>query len=219
MNLKKIKCIIVDFDETLYSDGDWSGGFEFFGKYLTQQNLLPEIPDVMNKFRYLINLHPEYNNHIIKAIFAYLNDNNIETESFRKFFKDNIWYVIGEKTRFIDPKIILEVSKFYKLYIISDSSLPYLNFYLEHAEIDKNSFDGILSNNYDDEGYTKIPMMKRVLEETRLKSDEIIMIGDSEDSDIKPAKLIGFQSCLVESVDDTLKILQDLINLKSSRIN
>ena len=33
MNLKKIKCVIVDFDATLYSNGDWSREPEFFGKY------------------------------------------------------------------------------------------------------------------------------------------------------------------------------------------
>ena len=95
--------------------------------------------------------------------------------------------------------------------------MPYIEFYLDYANINKNDFTEIIDNKYDDEGYTKIPMMKKVLRDTNLKPDEIIMIGDSEMSDISPAKLVGFQTCLVNTVYDTEKILQDLINLKASK--
>ena len=47
MNLKKIKCVIVDFDETLYSNGDSS--VEEYEDYLVEKNLLPEIPDKYEK--------------------------------------------------------------------------------------------------------------------------------------------------------------------------
>ena len=58
--------------------------------------------------------------------------------------------------------------------------------------------------------------MKRVQIETGVKPNEIIMIGDSEYSDIQPAKLLGFQVQHIKHVSETEKILQDLINIKSS---
>ena len=215
MNLKKVKCVIVDFDATLYSNGDWSKEPAFFGKYLVDRNLLPELPDAESKLEFLRNKYPGY--HIIKFIFAYLHDNGIDDSDFRKFNNEHICEIRGEDTVFIRPEIILETSKCYPIYIVSDSAVPYLEFYLKHAGIDKNLFSGIYDNTYDDETYSKIPIMKRVLEESGVKPNEIIMIGDSLKSDIQPAKLLGFQTLHVKTVQETEKILQDLVNVKASK--
>ena len=128
-----------------------------------------------------------------------------------------MWDVRTKDTVFINPKIIKELSKHYPVYIVSDSSKKYLEFYLKESKIDKSWFSGIYSNTYDDETYSKIPVMKRVLTETGLKPNEIIMIGDSENSDIKPAKLLGFQTKHIKSVFETTDVLQELTNLKSPR--
>ena len=128
-----------------------------------------------------------------------------------------MWDVRTKDTVFINPKVIKELSKHYPIYIVSDSSQIYLEFYLKEAKIDKSWFAGIYSNTYDDETYSKIPVMKRVLTETGLKPNEIIMIGDSENSDIKPAKLLGFQTKHIKSVFETTDILQEITNLKSSK--
>jgi len=213
MSLRKIKCVIVDFDETLYSYGDSST--EEYEDYLVEKNLLPEIPDKYEKGKYLKKIYPNY--HSIKAIFAYLNDNNMDDSEFRDFYNRVVWDVRTDKTVFIEPNIIKKLSKYYPIYIVSDSSKKYLEFYLGEAKINKSWFAGIYSNTYDDETYSKIPVMKRVMNETGLKPNEIIMIGDSENSDINPAKLLGFQTRHIKNVFETGEILQELTNLKSSK--
>lgn len=213
MNLKKIKCIIVDFDSTLYSYGDSSS--EDYEDYLVEKNILPEIPDKYEKRDYLKGLYPKY--HTIKAIFAYLHDNNIDDAGFREFYNREIWEIRTKDTVFIKPEIIKEISKYYPIYIVSDSSVAYLEYYLGESNIDKNWFSGIYSNTYDDETYSKMPVMKIIQNETGVKPNEIIMIGDSEYSDIQPAKLLGFQTQHIKHVSETEKILQDLINIKSSK--
>lgn len=215
MNLKKIKCVIVDFDSTLYSNGDWSKEPELFGSFLEENNLLPEISGWEAKLEYLQKQYPSF--HIIKFIFAYLHDNGIDDSGFRKFNDEHICEIRGKDTVFINPKIIKEVSKYYPIYIVSDSAVPYIEFYLDYAKIDKKAFSGIYDNKYDDETYSKISVMKRVLDETGFKPNEVIMIGDSENSDIKPAKLLGFQSKHIKTVFETEEILQELVNLKSSK--
>ena len=214
MNLKKIKCVIVDFDATLYSNGDWSREPEFFGKYLVDRNILPEIPGWEEKLDFLLEKYPTF--HIIKSIFAYLHDNGIDDLDFRKFNNEHICEIRGKDTVFIKPKIIAEIAKHYPIYIVSDSSVPYIEKYLKFAKIDKKLFSGIYENEYNDETYSKISIMKRVLNESGVKPNEVVMIGDSEMSDIQPGKLLGFQTKLVKSVYDTEEILQNLVNLKSS---
>ena len=213
MNLKKIKCVIVDFDETLYSYGNSS--VEEYEDYLVEHNLLPEIPDKHEKIKYLKSIYPNF--HSIKVIFAYLRDNNMDDSEFRAFYNSVVWDVRTKDTVFINPEIIKQLAKYYPIYIISDSAKVYLEFYLGEAKIDKSWFSGVYSNTYEDETYSKIPVMKRVLNETGFKPNEVIMIGDSEYSDIKPAKLLGLQSKHVKSVYETEGVLQDLINLKSSK--
>lgn len=212
MNLKKIKCVILDFDGTLYSNGDWSGEVKFFGQYLMDNNILPEYKTLDEKVAYLKGQYPNY--HIIQYIFAYLHDNKIDDSDFRKFNDENVCEIRGNDIKFIDPKVISELAKYYEVYMISDSSRVYLDFYLDYAKIKESNFVEILSNEYNDDHYTKIPMMKKVLEKTGLKPSEIIMIGDSERSDIIPAKLVGLQTFKVDGEEDTTKILSELIGLK-----
>lgn len=214
MKLNKVKCVILDFDGTMYSDGDWSNEPILFGDYLVSKNLLPEYKTRDEKIEYLQKKYPNY--HLIQQMFAFLHDNGIDDSDFRKYNNDNICEIRTENIKFIDPKLISDLAKSYALYIISDSAIPYLEFYLDHAKINKNNFESIFSNEYNDEGYTKIPMMKKVLAQTGFNPEEIIMIGDSEKSDIIPAKLLGIQTHHVMHVSETEKLLKRLIRIKNS---
>lgn len=208
MKLNKIKCVVLDFDNTMYSYGEWANEDILTERFLHEQNLLPGIE---NKVEYLSKLYPQY--HIIQFVFAYLHDNNIDDSAFRKFNNENISEIRKPETVFIKPEIIKAISEKYKLFMVSDSFKSYLLYYLDYAKINKDWFDDILQNQYDDEGYTKIPMMKSVLEQTGLKPEEIVMVGDSEKSDIMPAKIVGFQTYHVKDVFDTEKFLNRLLEV------
>lgn len=216
MKLNKVKCVILDFDGTLYSDGDWSNEPKLFGEYLLKKNYLPEHKTWEDKMAQLEKMYPNY--HIIQQVFAFLHDNGIDDSEFRKFNDDNICEIRTDSIVFIKPETIEELAKGYLVYMISDSAIPYLKFYLKHAGVDEANFKKILSNEYNDEGYTKIPMMKNVLADTGLSPEEVIMIGDSEKSDIIPAKLLGIQTHHVKHVSETEKILKKLIRFKNSSI-
>lgn len=217
MNYKKIKCVILDFDNTLYSYGNWDDEHRLYEKFLEQENFLPEINGGEEKLKYMRSLYPNY--HLVQTMYAFMHDNNIDDKPFREFNDKNISNIITDEIVFIDPKVIEELAKSYKVYVISDSQISYLNYYLEYAGVKLSNFTGILSNEYNDEGYTKIPMMKKVLKETGFKPDEIVMVGDNPKTDIAPAKLVGLQTHLVEFVSDTEKFLNKLINLKSAKSN
>ncbi len=213
MNLKKIKCVAIDFDNTMYSYGNWQDEDVLYARFLEQQNYLPEYKTGKEKLDYIETLYPNY--HLIQRMYAYMHDNNIDDKTFRKFNDENISDIVKEDTVFINPEIIDKLAKNYKIYVISDSQVTYLEHYLKYAKISLNNFEAIYSNEYNDEGYTKIPMMRKILKETGLKPNEIVMVGDSEKSDIVPAKLVGFQTYHVKDVYDTEDFLQKLIDLKA----
>ena len=112
MKLNKIKCVVLDFDNTMYSYGEWANEDILTERFLHEQNLLPGIE---NKVEYLSKLYPQY--HIIQFVFAYLHDNNIDDSAFRKFNNENISEIRKPETVFIKPEIIKEISKKYKLFI------------------------------------------------------------------------------------------------------
>lgn len=213
MNLKRIKCVALDFDNTLYSHGNWGDEEVLYAKFLEEQNILPEIANGMDKIKYMRSLYPNF--HLIQMMYGYFRDNGIDEAVFRKFNDENISNIITDEIVFIDPKIISDLAKRYRVFVISDSQISYLEHYLKYAGISLDNFEGIYSNEYTDEGYTKIPMMKKILNKTGLKPEEIIMVGDSEKSDIVPAKLVGFQTYHVKDVFDTSEFLKKLIEVRA----
>ena len=209
MELEKIKCVILDFDNTMYSYGDWTRGDALTEEFLKEQKILP---GVENKLEELKKIYPDL--HLYQRVFAYFRDNGLDDGVYRKFNNERIPDIRTKDTVFIKPEIIEKISKKYKLFMISDSFLSYLLYYLELNKIDKDWFDGIYQNNYEDDDYTKIPMMKKVLTNTGFKPDEIVMVGDNELTDIVSAKSLGYQTYHVKDVFDTENFLNELIKFK-----
>lgn len=212
MNLKKIKCVALDFDNTMYSKGTWANEPLLQAKFLEEQNILPEIKNGLDKLKYMKSLYPNF--HSIQTMYAFMHDNGIDDSAFRKYNEENISDIITDDIVFINPKIIEELSKKYRVFVISDSQKSYLEHYIKYAKIDINNFEGVYANEYNDEGYTKIPMMEKIINKTGLKPEEIVMVGDNEKTDIVPAKLVGLQTYHVKDVFDTEAFLKKLIDLK-----
>ena len=61
---------------------------------------------------------------------------------------------------------------------------------------------------------TKTPYMKKIIDETGFAPNEILMVGDSYQNDIIPAKQLGMQTYLVNTVDETEYIFNKLASLK-----
>ena len=146
MELEKIKCVILDFDNTMYSYGDWTRGDALTEEFLKEQKILP---GVENKLEELKKIYPDL--HLYQRVFAYFRDNGLDDGVYRKFNNERIPDIRTKDTVFIKPEIIEKISKKYKLFMISDSFLSYLLYYLELNKIDKDWFDGIYQNNYEDD--------------------------------------------------------------------
>ena len=206
MDYSKIKCVVVDFDNTMYSGGSWSEEDGFYDKFLEQEKFLPE---GKRNVAYVMSLYPKY--HSLQAIYGYMQDHGLDDTPFRKFEATQIYNFIDERTVFIEPALVTELAKYYKVYLLSDSSKEYLDKHMKTAGIRKKDFVKVMSNQYIPGDLTKTPMMKQILKETKLKPEEIVMVGDSELCDKEPAEKLGFQTFVVDNVFDTSNFFEKLI--------
>lgn len=212
MNLKSIKSVVFDFDETLYSGGDWSG----YGKYVYEMFVeLNMFGSVAEAERALSEKYPTESDAGIKVL-RYLLDNNLPTNLISEYNSSHFYDVGLDRVQRINVELLSKLSRQFDLYIVTNSSMQYLTKSLKKLGISKGLFRAILGNEFDQNDTTKAVCLKRVLEISKQKPEEILMVGDDEYLDIEPAKKLGFQTFLVKNVKDTEKIIGKLLQIKQA---
>ncbi len=99
---------------------------------------------------------------------------------------------------YIETKIVLEIlKKDYKLALISDTDCFSVNQVLEKYELGKY-FSGIFLSYEVGKLKTNPEMFEEALEKLELKKEEVIMVGDSMESDVAAAKNAGIKAILVD---------------------
>lgn len=205
MELNNIKCVIFDFDCTLYSNGDESREDEYFAKFFNENNIkYSSMEDVYKKY-------PSF--HKMQATLAYARDMNFDDNLFFDYVDKNIFDVTSPNIQVINQELVYELAKYYDLYVLSDSNESYLDYYYKLFNIDKSVFKRSISNEYRREDMSKAPYMREILAFGKYKADEILMVGDSYEFDIIPANRVGIKSQMVNHVSDTEKLILDLIKL------
>lgn len=207
-NLQNIKCIIVDFDCTLYNDADLSQMNQFYAEFLFEHNLIEKSDDVLSTLK---TQYPNF--HMVQCIFYLARQNGIDDEYIKQWLDNNIYNIMSENIKIVDKDLIEKLCKKYPIYILSDSGQEYLKHYIKEFEYNYNWFAGVISNDYKSEDMGKSDLIKQIQKSHKLNNDEIIMIGDSQISDIMAADKAGILSCLVKSVDDTENIFSQLLKI------
>lgn len=207
---RKIKCVILDFDGTMYSDGDWTDSDPECFAFVKNNGLFDGTFDEFNR---LSVFNPDW--HFMQKVYHYCKLKNFPIDNFNKFLDDDIYDFMTEKTRWVNADVIAKLSKCCKVYILSDSSNKYICHYLDLFGIDKSCFSGIVSNDFLSDDMSKAPFMQKISDSLHLENDEVLMIGDSYCHDIVPAKNLGMNACWVQDVSQTEQVLKDLINAKS----
>ena len=213
-DLSKVKVVITDFDLTLYSYGNWDNSDEYYFKYLKENNLVPKTMKSMKEIRVM---YP--NMHAMKSTFCYLKDNGIDNAGLFKYLTENIYDIITDKTQPIDTEILQRLTEKYPTYLITDSVEKYIDHYLEVFKMQKSWFKKCVSNDYKVKPYSKARFMKKIMIEEGVEPYEVLMVGDSLECDIKPAKRLGFQTFHVQNVEDTEKLFLELAKQKMCNIN
>lgn len=208
-NAKKIKCVILDLDGTLYSDGDWSNADEINLKFIKDNGYFSGSyedfcsQDIFDK-----------DWHFTQMIYYYLKKNNVPISVFRDYLNKNFYNFMTEKTRTINAVLVFKLSKYCKVYVLSDSSYNYVCHYLDLFKIKREWLSGVVVNDYESDDMTKIHAMKKIQDTENLKPNEIVMIGDSYVHDIVPASKLKFGTVWVQDVRDTESAIEEIIEAK-----
>lgn len=210
MNLENIKCIIVDFDLTLYSDANLSDTNKFYANFLFEHKLYEQTENAIVKLK---ELYPNF--HMIQCIFHLARQKGIDDEYTKNWLDKNIYNIMSENIRIVSKSLIEKLCKKYPVYILSDSGQGYLKYYLKKFGYDFDWFAGVISNDYKSEDMGKSDLMIKIVNSQNLQTDEVIMIGDSQKADINAADKAGILSYLVRDISDTEKVFQQLLELRN----
>lgn len=207
LNVSKIKIVVFDFDETLYSGGDWSRYFRYCTGALIEKGLFEKPEDVFEEFAKYFDETERFGLRVAK----YLKMKNMDIGFYRDYLNDHIYDIGLDHVEAIENKLLLELKKKYKVFMLSDSPRKHIEFYMDKFGFSKEAFDEIYLNTFREGDFSKSVYLKQIMEKYGVQPDEILMVGDSEISDIKPAKELSIQHFHVHSLDDTKNVVKLLL--------
>ena len=206
LDLKKIKCVIIDFDCTMYTGGNWDTCDDLTFDYLVQNKIYTKSRQEFmeeNKF-------PE-KYHFTQCVYAYLKKRNLDIAGLDEYISKHIYNFLCDTTRKIDAGLVQALCEKYPVYLLSDSSKNYILHYLEMFKINKHWLKDIVCNDYRSYDMSKAPFMANIVRRENCRPNEAIMIGDSYNHDIVPAKKIGLQHAHIFDVSQTEMVIRNLL--------
>ncbi len=182
-----MRIICFDFDNTLYIGSVWG-------------NLKQYMIDSLSKFiekniaQRIVEESIEITGSIHSDVIAELVEKyGYDSQRYVDHMNEDIYIHTGEVEP-ISNEFLRDLSKKYPIYLVSMSDKVYINYYFEKYNIDKKCFKEIVTTNLVAKDKTKMPNLKKIIEKEKIKSSELLMVGDSNVYDIEPAKKIGAQT-------------------------
>ncbi len=209
MIFKQIKCVIVDFDKTLYSDANLAAANEFYMGFLVEKKIVKKSKKNIEK---ILKTYPQW--HMEQCVYKIARENGFNDEEIRNWCDTNVYDIMSDQIRFVKPKLMKKLCETLPVYMLSDSSQGYLNHYLKVFKYKREWFRDCLSNQFKTENMSKTSDMLNIVNIEKLQKDEVVMIGDSLRSDIKAANEAGILSLHVKDVAETEQIFKEIIKAK-----
>lgn len=190
----KIKCVIFNFDDTLYYGINWAFWYRMVGEWFDKhfENLsFEEKKTLLKKYgvRYRKQNFKLSDNVLCKLL--------IETEGSAKpwlEYRDKLeMHTEEKKGKAISKKELKRFAKLGKLYIVSNSRLANIKQTAEYYNIDLSLFEKIYVNDYDTKNTSKDKYFKEIMYENNLQPENVLVIGSSKQQDILPAKRLKMQ--------------------------
>ena len=211
MNDKKV--LIFDFDGTFYSG---EKVFDKLPEYMInhRRDMLASITD--EQYETIEKENPTWQDachgsDIVNHIYMFK----------QKYPEFNITindYIIWENLRpdpidideneVVNPKFLEKICKEYKTYVVSNSSPTHLHFYMKKLGINPKWFEEIISNNFIEEDRTKKHYYQDILNMENCLPKNTYVFGDSEKSDLLPARELGINTHLITDA----RKLEDVVN-------
>ncbi len=207
--MSKTKILIFDFDATIYQGehifGEkWTqacvGVINYYFSHLTES----EKRELYAKYDIPFN----FDTSILKEKPAKYCLEILVGEGFTAADWTNYWhmYPFSEDwslvTNIISNDMLKELSEKYKLYIVTNSYLSFLENYCKELNIDTSVFSGIYSNSTTRLGDNtrKDYYYNIILKKENVLPEQCIVIGDNYEADLVPAIELGMHTLFVDNM-------------------
>ena len=193
-NFDGIKVIVFDFDFTLYKGLEWKGYNEFFISSI--RKLFLDLSD--DEFcTYLKKYHITSSDRVSENTARLMIDLYGSAEKLVDFLKIIKFPANWKEARIFPNELLEELGKRYKLYILSNSARENIEFVSSNLGIELKFFSDILPNNFEKEDLSKMHRLREILLRENVGADQILMVGDSVEYDLEPARRLGAKTLLI----------------------
>ena len=189
----KVKCVIFDFDDTLYYGVDWKNWNEECKKFYNQHfsYLTEKQRETLFKRYKKFGSHSDIVGRICKDLEG----------SPKSWFdwRDSLPMSEEEKEgKGVPMREIRKFSSLGNIYIVSNSRPVDIERTSKYYGIDLSLFKGVYVNEFSGENCDKGQLYKKIMEQEGLKPEQMLVVGDSIRSDIRPAKKLKMNYCKVK---------------------
>jgi len=182
-----IKTIIFDFDNTLYIGDVWKGYREFEKSFIIESFASEE------KYKQFVEKyqidHSEYIMHIVKLF----KQDGLSVKNLEKVYKKHIFKHSSDDIKIMPNELFRDLKEKYNLYIVSMSHKNYVEHYCKLYGIDLKYFNGINSLSFT-KHKNKGDVYSEIQRNEHLNAEEILVIGNEFENDIKPAIDLGMKT-------------------------
>lgn len=222
--MRKLKVLIFDFDETLYQGSEvfgdkWSQAcVDLIDHFFSDLNL-EQKRELFKKYEIPYNFDRNYlkekpAKYCLKILLGegYTIDDWINYWSTHIYSED--WSLV---TNVISNDLLKILSENYKIYIVTASLRESIEHYSKMLNIDISLFSEIYSNFVPrlKNGTKKDYYYDMIMKKEQALSEECLVIGDSYESDILPAVMLGMHSLHVDNQNwDYTNITKRILELE-----
>ena len=199
--MEKIKCVIFDFDETLYSSSNRQGYLDFLKKAVTELGgkTAAEADRLLTQAGFTLTNKPASFN-------SQLSTFGITREQWDSFKINNCYIADPKGVEILPNELYRELRKKCRLFIVSNEFLQHIEAKAAIYGIDLSVFDIYVSA-----GGSKKPIYERVMKDCGVTANQVLVIGDRMKVDIEPMLELGGNGALVRDVKEVKDLIGKLL--------
>lgn len=219
IGMEKKKIIILDFDGVFYS------GEHIFDKVCDfveehRREFLPNVSD--SDYEKICVENPDFVNaldgrEISEQIYILKNKYptlNIDIKGYIHCEEVYQYNIILDGASIIDAKVVEKICKKYPTYIVSNSSVNHIKRFMKIFGVEFDWFKCVYANQFEEFDPTKKHYMEEIAKKENVKMNDIYMFGDSQISDMQPAKSLGINGTLIVDSKDFEQVFKASLGIK-----
>ena len=212
--MKQKKVLIFDFDGVFYS-----GEHKFDNIAMQMQNakreFLPKLSE--QEYKQICIDFPKWQTvtvgaEIVDLLYQIKNKGyNASADDFWWWQQNNKDLLVIDFGQVIDANYIKSLCKRYAVYVVSNSSYSHLDYYMKILDVKPKWFKKIISNKFLEFDRTKKHYYQQILQKENCLAQNAFVFGDSEKSDLVPARELGINAFLIQNSNDIEQIVQNAL--------